>query len=795
MKCIKSSLPSSVVRWAVAAFVAVGTTVGTFAALQTIDIDFSINDIKGRPSTVVARQTAKQRVALNKATDRRRVTYRQSRDRAVGARREQVKGKPVLVVKRTTTIPAPKPPKGQRLKPPTRVVVEERTVQNLRVRVADEKGTPLRNFTLVAAVQGPQSESRPVTLVTGNDGTASVKGIPLPAAVSLEITGEAANQYRFARPDAGSVAILQPTGVRTVAQNMEEPILWATIGVPQAAPRVTVRTITYQGDWPEEIRLVKTTADVEITAPPETQLAVAGRSEPVVVGPDGRVTVTLGENEYADGVGLPIRFTRNLAGGPAEAVVKGYRVDPYAVSRIEAPEMRLVALTGLDLNPKADVLQTVDQLAKEFGDARRERNAARAKVTNHPDGSSTWSYPPQGLEFVTRVTTERQGRNDVSVVEAVRILNREAGSVGGLRVGDSMEDATVRLGVADPGGRPEPGEPSPGSVSTWLDGGLRIGYFAGRIKWIAIARPRELLESGTTAYVPRSPARVFFEEYQPPLGAPLVQSKAEMAEILETSNAVVLVDDKEDADLILRIRMDRFQETQSQVLDNLPLAYSATMGMRYDILDAETGRFLVENQPTQARASADYKTEAGLGAAVGLIGVFGNTSDFVKALSAVGVAIGVDSLQRTLKRAKERCPKFALQGALQPMMQGLAKAADFSVRVTSIDYAAGTVTINAGSANGVRKHSDDRPSEFEVAVRGRMLPSTFGGLRAEYWALRPITVYEDSAVCEFVRINRRVDKVQERNEAKADLTMLRKVIRPSTGVVTGIAMFRFAEID
>ncbi|RYG44063.1 hypothetical protein EON79_15725 [bacterium] len=362
--------------------------------------------------------------------------------------------------------------------------------------------------------------------------------------------------------------------------------------------------------------------------------------------------------------------------------------------------------------------------------------------------------------------------------------------MGGLRVGDSMEEAWKRLGDAHGDDPRKAWEPGPGSISTWLDGGLRVCHFANRIKWIEFARSKDLLMEGTTAYVPRNAARLYLAECTPGDG-PVLGSRAEIARTLAASNAVRLVDTQEDADLVLNLRVSPFREKKEKVIDAIPLSYECTVELEYDLYDTEKGTYLVRGKSSSSTSKANYEREAGLGF-LGLVATLTNKNDVVKLIGgALGVA-GVAELQKTMSRARERCPQYAARGAFAPVMAEIAKGADFAVRVTDIDHLKNIVTINAGTRQGIRVHSEAEPSEFEVSVGGQPLPSKVGGLTAEYSVLRVIAVHDDTAECELVKVRRSVDRVSDKVKVTPDTDSLRTLPRASTAIVSAIAMVRFA---
>ena len=113
--------------------------------------------------------------------------------------------------------------------------------------------------------------------------------------------------------------------------------------------------------------------------------------------------------------------------------------------------------------------------------------------------------------------TSGDSKKSGALVERVRVFNARGGTLGGIAVGSSLDDVRRNLGAPQLENAPRtPSDTlSPaGQIDSYLDGGLRICHSADRVLWMDVTRPDNLLEAGTTAFVPRSRRACFWPGFK-----------------------------------------------------------------------------------------------------------------------------------------------------------------------------------------------------------------------------------------------------------------------------------------
>ena len=129
------------------------------------------------------------------------------------------------------------------------------------------------------------------------------------------------------------------------------------------------------------------------------------------------------------------------------------------------------------------------------------------------------------------------------------------------------------------------------------------------------------------------------------------------------------------------------------------------------------------------------------------------------------------------------------------MVADIGRDSDFTVRVTDIDYERGRLTLNAGTAEGVRASTDDRPFQFEISVGNEPLPDHQDGLTADYYTAVVTDVAEHSCTCELRHRWRTVENGEENEAEEPSPEAARHIVDPQTGVVSARAWLPNPKLD
>lgn len=650
---------------------------------------------------------------------------------------------------------------------------EEEVRQNLSLAFVTPRGVPAAGVRLVARVMAAEGEEATSTnLTTDNSGRVELPNIALPAAIDLDFPGEkpaapgekpgapAAEtllEWDFADPDKSTLLLENPLGT-------SRDTLVPDGSAPTAAPR---RVRLFDGRL-APIVLERQVIDLAIAAPagstlssPALEAAQPARSD-LTVPASGKLDLRLPREALEDGP-ISIRVARELDGGEAEAVIESYGTDPYKINAVQSPPLRLARLARLDMAGRVGVMGTRANVARRLGDLKGIENRQNALGTATPlaDGSEWWSYPETGIAFKMRLApgARPDDKRPAMLVERVRLLSANAGSFGTVHVGSTVEQMRASLGEA----QPESGKPmladvlsARGRIDTWLDGGLRVCHDDARVLWLESARPNALLTSGTTAFVRRDKARLFVESFQgnPRIG---LASLSDARKYLQQERSVALVGSPDEADFVLQARVSEFKEQT----DPAGRRRSFVTRLQYSLFDTDLGRFVAQGKEAQGTATIEMAEQA------------------PQAPASRG---GQDEGRSVTLQEAGRARAISAATAFGALVSEVNRAADFSVRVTDIDYATGTLRLNAGRDQGLRESRSD-PDDFQITVAGAPLPEEEGKNSSSFYVARVIMVGKDWSVCRLLRVTEHLKERAETFTEEPAPEMVRRLPDPATGQV------------
>ncbi|HLJ56645.1 MAG TPA: hypothetical protein VKT77_16520, partial [Chthonomonadaceae bacterium] len=153
------------------------------------------------------------------------------------------------------------------------------------------------------------------------------------------------------------------------------------------------------------------------------------------------------------------------------------------------------------------------------------------------------------------------------------------------------------------------------------------------------------------------------------------------------------------------------------------------------------------------------------------------------------------NVRDNMARAARRCPIIAARRAYGQMVADIGKQSDFAFRVTSIDYAAGTLKLDAGTMDGVQVSTPEHPFQFEVCVGDESLPVHEQGLSADYYTAVVTETDAHTCTCQLRHRWRTVEKTEETDEEEADPDALKHLPDPITGVVSARAWLPNPRLD
>ncbi|MCX6344894.1 MAG: hypothetical protein NT018_07450 [Armatimonadetes bacterium] len=736
----------------------------------------NINDITGRPSSITASS------GLRKAQLAQRQYERGKKKQDTVAQGRIDKNKGLVGSKPTINV-----------------------VQNLTLAFVDVNGRPVAQLPVSLTVRG-KSGTKSVDAITGNDGRVTAQRVsPLPAAVEITLKPstvgpDALPEWALKDPLMASVLVEKGTGTRIAEREIEQPYEVASLAFVAKAP--AKRSKTYFYSTTKRVELVRNVVDLVCSGVPAQTEVSWPTSRPGENGTsvsDGAspVVVQLPASSFAFG-SVPLTFSRKSDEGVFEAVSNDYPHDPYASeNRVASPEMELVALNRDRIPQCADlVLERGTRVEERYSELKR-RNKDKSLVEANVDGSQWWKAGKAGLWFRLRTAPGgADGKASDSLVECVRMVSSSGGSIAGIKVGDDESKVRQLLGAGSETSR---------SIA-YLDRGLRFNLAAHKVDSVDIFRPTDLLASGTTAFAARKPASVYVQECDVNghwSKGPVISGTDALKAYLVRTGVITLADSPDKADYTLSCRISDLVEKQDMPLDMIPLKYECSMTLTYSLKDNVTGNMVFNNEMIKSSSRSDF-WEA-LAPVLVVVGVLmkKSDSDLVKVLvGGLGVAF-VQALKDSAKQAAVQCPLLVEQTAYSRLANGLYDTFDCRSRVTKIDYDKGTLTLNVGTADGV-KATGANPSSFEILVNSQSGPQPLQfkeeGTSADYYAAEVISADEHTCVCTLKHVKRwlRVKYglfgksfVGGMVEASDDVATLRKIPDPATGIVSARMKLRF----
>lgn len=736
----------------------------------------NINDIVGRPSTVVAK-------AGSRGVQHGKSLYDKNKGKNESIAQGSVDKNGSAVVKQ----------------PPVNVV------QNLTLEFVDVRGRPVTKLPVNLTVRGKKS-IKSVEGVTGSDGRLTVQKLsPLPTAVEIALRPRTSGpdglpEWELKNPMMASILIDKQTGSR-VAEQAEQPYQVASLVMVARTPAKPKPSKTHVYSATRRVELVRNVVDIACeNVPDQTQVAwpTAQPSENGTTSSDGTtpVMIQLPASSFAFG-SVPLTFTRKSDEGTFESVLRDYPHDPYAnENRVTAPQMELVTLNPASVPQFADlVLGNGAEVESRYPELKR-RSKDKSLTEQNLDGSHWWKADKAGLWFRLRPTCEKNGKASDSLVECIRMVSASAGRIAGVEVGDDENKVRQLLGTGSETSR---------SIA-YLDKGLRFNLAAHKVDSIDLFRPTDLLASGTTAFVARKPVSVYVQECDVKgrwSKGPIISGTDALKAYLVHTGVVTLADSPDRADYTLSCHVSDLVEKQDMPLDMIPLKYECSMTLTYSLRDNVTGKMVFDNEMIKTGSRSDFwEALAPVLVVVGVV-VKKSDSDLAKVLvGGLGVAF-VAALKDAAKQAAAQCPLLVEQTAYSQLANGLYDTFDCRSRVTRIDYEKGTLTLNVGTADGVRT-TGPNPSSFEILVNSQSGPQPLQfkeeGQSADYYAAEVISADEHTCVCTIKHVKRwlRVKYglfgksfVGGMVEVSDDVATLRKIPDPATGIVSARMKLRF----
>ncbi len=679
-------------------------------------------------------------------------------------------------------------------------------LKNYVLAVKNVKGNPVAGLTVQATITDKMNRATTRKLVTNAAGRVQIKGIsPLPAHVDLVLAPErqladGTPEWTLVKPEDAS--FLVDSGGRRVAElepleglfasNWGMELVAYSAGGRSAHRTGTVKTASAKAAVYEEERAVpvrRNVADFELTAPAGAYVyrpdpnGHDGEAPVGTVGEDGKLDFRLPSAIFDGGV-VPLRVVESLPGGETEAVVEEYPHDPYdSVNRItQVPHLVLARVSDVKVSSGIDVNFRTKNVGAALG--------RRPKTTRLPDGSEWLQNDSAGL-WVKHRDGSKAFKGDI--IERIRLTSRGAGSVAGLSVGDDWNQLRVRLG--------EP-ESATNTEASYLNGGLFFTQGTGlsqeKIASVDIARPRELLEQGTTAFMRRPPLRVYIEDFRGDSRCQ-VQTVADLKRYLSQMGAVQVAQRQEDADYEIS-GSTTFSEAKGDLVDLIPKSYKAETLLQYTLTNL-ADRSDSQHDEILGKSEADYEKDIAIAAgAIGGIDKYVNNIDQTvkRLLEGAAAAAGMDALKQSMARAVKRCPRLSEQATFNGLSDRLYVLANFRAAATGIDYQHGTITFDVGTDDGVVEPGGGRqPSVFELFVgkpdANRAVAE--GGLRADYYVAAVVSAGDHTCTAQLRHIMRSIDKSREVLSNEAAPEVVRQIPDPVTGLVSGRMRIRFLPLS
>ncbi len=659
----------------------------------------------------------------------------------------------------------------------------EEVRQNLSLAFVTPSDAPAVGVQLVAHVTPAGGEEATFAdLTTDSQGRVKLQNIALPAAIDLdfpspkpaankaEAAPDAPPEWDFSDADKSTLLLKAPLGPGRDALVPERLTPGARAqGTRPASTTATRRVRLFEGSL-APIVLERQVVDIEIAAPAGSRLsspaleeapqADSSASPTLTVPPSGRLGLRL-PREVLDEGPIPIRVAHELAGGEAEALIETYSTDSYKTNVVQSPPLRLARLSGLEMAGRVGVMGTRANIARHLGDLKGSANRQNALGQVRPlaDGSEWWSYPEAGIAFKMRLAPDAhlEDKSPTMLVERVRLYSANAGSFGTVAVGSTVQQMRDALG--DPqteDDRRTLGDAlsARGQIDTWLDGGLRVCHDQSQVLWLESARPNSLLTGGTTAFVRRNKARLFVESFAGDARINL-RDAADLRKYLGREPSIALARSPEEADFVLQGRVSKLKEETDAASGRRTFVTS----LQYSLFDTALGRFVAQGKQAQGTATVDAARGA-----------------------PVPRASRPKQNRQNEPGQQNRARAQSGASAVSALVSEVNRASDFSLRVTAIDYAAGTLRLNAGRTQGLRISRTD-PDDFQITVAGTPLPEQETTRSLQVYTARVVAVGQDWAECRLLRVTQSQKMGLPAFTEEPAPDMVRRLPDPATGQV------------
>jgi hypothetical protein len=378
---------------------------------------------------------------------------------------------------------------------------------------------------------------------------------------------------------------------------------------------------------------------------------------------------------------------------------------------------------------------------------------------------------------------ERRARRDArtpAYADLVRIKSPQGGSVAGVTVGTGEREALAALG--EPESRTSDAD---GAVLSYLDHGATVRLQEGKVTELALHRPRQLLEAGTTAFAPRASARIFVERFESPENARM-RDPAQLERWLADTGILQPVAKREDADFVLSCQLTRLTAERQPLGRTLPLKVVCRGELTFDLEDVANPANSIRGEQIPADTRIDWTGKVGLSALALAALESSRIGEVPKVVLGLLGAAGYASLQSSANRAAERLPQVIERHLYDRLAQRLYDRVDLESRALEIDYVRSRITVPWGRRDGVRDgNGGATPTTFDVSVGGQPLPGSDEGLTADFYVAEVAEAGETSSKCRLVRVQRRVKRGKMEMEPPAEAPyLLARIPQAATGIVS-----------
>jgi len=693
--------------------------------------------------------------------------------------------------------------------------------QQLALTFRTPQGRPVANVEVGIDVLNKSNvvaQHKDIRTDSGGKATLTLSSFPVVLKPTIK-----SDEWALVNPEKALVA-LQGTEGRLVA-SLAEPVLYASIepayvgGLdlyqkqqknkkPTSPAKQQSRVKRYAYSLPD-IQLERVVADYDIVSEPGTTISM-GDNTLGVADTNGHLTWKTPLYGVKDGATLLLH--REHEGASFDAAMPIAPPDPYSVNIVKAPALVLSSVSTMNIEGfayPAEGLPIATILERNYGKAvkdplpspPKDKKKANDPLYIEGDGSSWWRYANKGLNFRVRQVLTGPGKNGLKdVVEAVQLTSPAAGSVGGVSVGMTVDEATAKLGP----GKHEASLKN-GFTTEYLDGGLAMRDDGTKIVSIEIRRPGALIKNGVDMTMAPTPTRIFvdpiavhgeFEEFP---DAPNLAQRW-----LSNMPGLQVVDDRSQSDYVLHVDLDQFNEKRGELAGLVPTEVTTKITLRYRLIDVATDKVALdfENRPiegimVEGSANANYNRQARDGAV--LLGLAAGTSFFIKDATLrnlILLGLGVtavaaeENMKRTMSRAAERTRVLALRDAVQQILAKVSDTDELRVRVIGVMPKEGRVRINAGRKAGITPGT-------EFAIYNGKLEAFDSEENPLYWKqtiARVVKLDDESSTCEVYQVERKVDR--RANEVENEVRQYRSllgILDPSTGMVCARRILRIAD--